>query len=158
MKVSTALGIALLLTIGGSIYFMATSQRMQAEPNITAEPDTFDTQTPPVATIEATFMCAAGKSITAGFSAEIVTIALSDGRTYTLEQTVSASGARYANDGDQIVFWNKGNTAFVEENGTTTFTDCIEEVVDTAGAVEPMVAEGTPENEQDADMIGSVDE
>ena len=43
-----------------------------------------------------------------------------------LPQTISASGARYANDDESIVFWNKGNTAFITENGpdNITYKDC----------------------------------
>jgi membrane-bound inhibitor of C-type lysozyme len=37
---------------------------------------------------------------------------------------VSGSGARYANSNESFVFWNKGNTAFIEENGKTTYSNC----------------------------------
>jgi len=53
-----------------------------------------------------------------------VDLKLSDGRVMTLPQTMSGSGARYANAGETIVFWNKGNTAFIEEGGKTTFDGC----------------------------------
>lgn len=52
-----------------------------------------------------------------------VEIALSDGRKMILRQTVSASGARYANTDESIVFWIKGDTAFLEENGEKTYRD-----------------------------------
>ena len=42
-----------------------------------------------------------------------------------LLQAISASGARYANTDESFVFWNKGNTAFIEENQKITFKDCI---------------------------------
>lgn len=90
--------------------------------------------------IPAHFVCTGGKSIDAIFLNEppipstapdmpptpqgSVRLVLSDGRTMTLPQTLSASGARYANTGESIIFWNKGNTAFMEENGTTTFDGC----------------------------------
>lgn len=71
------------------------------------------------------FACADQKTINAHFSEGGVTLELSDGRTFTLEQSPSASGARYSNEGDQVVFWNKGNTAFVEEEGSVVYSDCV---------------------------------
>jgi hypothetical protein len=53
-----------------------------------------------------------------------VRLVLSDGRNLTLPQAMSASGARYANKDESIVFWNKGDTAFLEENGRTTYEGC----------------------------------
>lgn len=79
------------------------------------------------ARVEALFTCADGKSIDATFintGKSRVQLVFSDGRKMTLPQTMSASGARYANDTGTIVFWNKGNTAFVQENGQTTYADC----------------------------------
>ena len=78
------------------------------------------------ATIKATFNCSAGKTISAEFSNEKVELELSDDRKIELLQVVSASGARFANSDESFVFWNKGDTAFIEENGQTTFTDCLE--------------------------------
>ena len=51
---------------------------------------------------------------------------LSDGRVLRLPQALSASGARYANAAESIVFWNKGNTAFIEEKGNTTYDGCVD--------------------------------
>ena len=79
----------------------------------------------PVAT--ATFKCAKAKSIAATFYADKVDLKLSDGRSMTLPQVISGSGARYANADESFVFWNKGNTAFVTEgaNETMSFADCV---------------------------------
>ncbi len=79
-------------------------------------------------TINASFACSGGQTIKASFyngSDSFVDLSLSDGRTLRVPQTISASGARYASADELFVFWNKGNTAFVEENGTTTFADCL---------------------------------
>ena len=80
----------------------------------------------PVAT--ATFKCAKAKSITATFYADKVDLKLSDGRSMSLPQVISGSGARYANADESFVFWNKGNTAFVTEGAdqTSTFSDCVD--------------------------------
>ena len=79
----------------------------------------------PVAT--ANFKCAKGKSIVATFYADSVELKLSDGRSMTLPQVMSGSGARYANEDETFVFWNKGDTAFVTEgaDGTQTYSDCV---------------------------------
>ena len=79
-------------------------------------------------TISALFTCGAGKAFNAVFvnrEPASVKLTLSDGRNLTLPQTTSGSGARYASEGDKIVFWNKGNTAFIEEGGKQTFTNCV---------------------------------
>ena len=52
-------------------------------------------------------------------------LTLSDGREISLPQGPSGSGARYANADDSFVFWNKGNTAFIEESGKTTYSGCV---------------------------------
>jgi membrane-bound inhibitor of C-type lysozyme len=78
---------------------------------------------------DVTFNCEAGKSIHAVFYPESVGLILSDGRALSLPQTISGSGARYANADESIVFWNKGNTAFITEgsDGATTYGNCVVE-------------------------------
>ena len=70
------------------------------------------------------FNCIENKNIRAIFFKDRVELSLSDGRNMLLYQAVSASGARYANPDESFVFWNKGDTAFVEEGSQTTFKDC----------------------------------
>lgn len=79
----------------------------------------------PVST--ATFVCAGGKSIVAEFYPDEVALTLSDGRDLALPQAMSGSGARYANADESIVFWNKGNTAFLSEGSddAITYEDCV---------------------------------
>jgi putative hemolysin len=77
--------------------------------------------------IRAHFTCRGGKSIDATFvngTINTVDLKLPDGRSMSLPETRSGSGARYANADESFVFWNKGNTAFVEENGKTTLDGC----------------------------------
>ena len=71
------------------------------------------------------FNCADQKSIKAKFYKSRVAIVLSDGRSRSLPQVISASGARYANKDESFVFWNKGDTAFINENNEETFKDCV---------------------------------
>lgn len=70
------------------------------------------------------FDCAEGKIIEAVFQKEKVTLILPGQRIINLPQVLSGSGARYANTDESIVFWNKGDTAFVEEGGARTFDGC----------------------------------
>ena len=58
--------------------------------------------------------------------ANSVSLKLSDGRSLTVPQAMSASGARYANKDETFVFWNKGDTAFVTEgkDGKETYSGC----------------------------------
>lgn len=57
-----------------------------------------------------------------------VVVQLSDGRKFTLPQTLSGSGIRYADSSGTFVFWSKGDTAFVEEGSsqTVTYRDCVQ--------------------------------
>ncbi len=95
----------------------------------------------PAPTATATFYCDAGKTIAASFYAGAaptdtkpgepprpggsVELLLSDGRTLSLDQTISGSGARYANPDESIVFWNKGDGLTFTENGAQTYMGCI---------------------------------
>ncbi len=56
-----------------------------------------------------------------------VVVQLSDGRKFSLPQTLSGSGIRYADSSGTFVFWSKGDTAFVEEGSsqTVTYRDCV---------------------------------
>ena len=90
---------------------------------------------------QASYKCANGETITAAFykgeqkTAEpgqppvpngSVKIALSDGRSFDLPQTISADGGRYANNDESFVFWDKGGTALVLENGKEIdYTGCV---------------------------------
>jgi putative hemolysin len=80
--------------------------------------------------VQATFRCADDRSIEVVFSngaRNSASLAPSDGRSLSLPQGPSGSGARYASDGDRVVFWNKGDTAFLEEDGRMTYRDCVAE-------------------------------
>jgi membrane-bound inhibitor of C-type lysozyme len=73
------------------------------------------------------FGCNGDKTIDATFYADLVDLTLSDGRSLSLPQTMSGSGIRYANADETIVFWSKGDTAFITEGAdeTETYSDCI---------------------------------
>ncbi len=71
------------------------------------------------------YSCDAGKTIMSKVGTDSTTITLSDDRTYTLAQAVSASGVRYTNTDATVEFWVKGDNAFLSENGTTTYANCV---------------------------------
>ncbi|MBP9711340.1 MAG: MliC family protein [Candidatus Pacebacteria bacterium] len=56
-----------------------------------------------------------------------VDVVLSDGRSMTLPQTLSASGIRYANQDESLIFWSKGSGAFVVEGDAETYSGCTEQ-------------------------------
>lgn len=74
------------------------------------------------------YACGDGKAIAATYYADHVDLKLSDGRAMSLPQTMSGSGIRYADADETIVFWSKGNTAFVTEGdpNSPTFRNCVQ--------------------------------
>ena len=56
-----------------------------------------------------------------------VSLVLGDGRRLDLPQTVSGSGIRYADKGENVVFWSKGEAAFLEEGPAqaVTYKGCV---------------------------------
>lgn len=122
------LGIVLIIIVGiGFWYYVPRAQAPVAGGK-------------PIA--QASYTCNAGKTIHASFyrgeprpaaSADqppvpggSVFVSLSDGRTMTLPQTISASGVRYANADESFVFWTKGNGALVlENNQEKSYIGCI---------------------------------
>ena len=124
--------IAVILYIG--TYFIAFSlgQQVQlikdelaqkAPLEIQAPAQTSSTDNNNVIT-SASFGCDRGKTINAVFFGSRVELTLSDGRNMNIAQGISASGARYTNEDESFVFWNKGDTAFVQEGNKTTYENC----------------------------------
>lgn len=82
-----------------------------------------------VSPVSARFYCPKNLTIDANFyynsmKNSYVSLIFSDQRKYNLTQVISASGARYANSDESFVFWNKGDNAFIMENGVTTIDNC----------------------------------
>lgn len=72
------------------------------------------------------YSCSDKKAVGVQYYKDKVHVGLSDGREYTLPQAVSASGARYANENESIVLWNKGNGVFFQEGSLITYSSCTE--------------------------------
>lgn len=69
-----------------------------------------------------------------------VDLVLSDGRAFTLPQTISADGIRYANPDESFVFWSKGNGALVLEHNTDqTYIGCVALTPDLGGLPQTFV-------------------
>lgn len=84
------------------------------------------------------FQCEQGKSITATFFPHHdvnVKLSLSDGRELSLPHAISADGARYASASGHVVFWTKGNTAFITREGKQTFSGCVRVAADPGGTL-----------------------
>lgn len=142
MKIRT---IAILIIILVAAFFVMT--KYVRSPQI--ETPTATSSSGPIAT--AHYTCDGGKSIDAEFyqGAAVPSVAgqppvpggsvhvvLSDGREMTLKQTISADGVRYSNGDPSIkegqpgaetfVFWSKGNSALVQENGSqAAYANCM---------------------------------
>lgn len=114
--------VALVVFLGGFGVWRWMSPSSTTE-SITVTP------TDDVVVNEVYFGCANDKTVYAKFYAHKVDLDLSDGRKVTIPQIVSASGARYANTDESFVFWNKGDTATIEEKSAggmlTTFESCV---------------------------------
>ncbi|MEI7688865.1 MAG: DUF333 domain-containing protein [Candidatus Nomurabacteria bacterium] len=106
--------VVVLIIIITDIYLYKLPQK-----EVTVTPVTNDT-----IVNSAIFNCLENKNIKAIFYARKLELNLSDGRNLILPQNISASGARYTNSDESFIFWNKGDTAFVEEKGVTTFKEC----------------------------------
>ena len=76
--------------------------------------------------VDVSYMCAEDKALVAIYREGSVSLKLSDGRDLALPQVIAASGIRYANEDESFVFWSKGESAFIEENGAMTYAECAE--------------------------------
>jgi len=79
--------------------------------------------------VRVSYACDQGKTIDATYTASEVAISRNKGPEVTLPQVVSGSGVRYATLDESLVFWNKGNTAFVLENNIETYSNCTDTTV-----------------------------
>lgn len=145
MKKNILIILAVIIVAVGGWYF-STHPAPQAPSNNGTADNGGSTAEQPIAT--AHYQCDGGKTIDAAFykggpAPEVkpgeppvptgsAKVSLSDGRTMTLHQTLSADGARYS-DGDPMkqgdesfVFWSKGNGALVlENNKEKSYIGCV---------------------------------
>ena len=126
--------IILILALSAGGFFLFNNLRNNSADTEQANSDeqTTEVSQEPTRTpsTEAIYTCADDKTIQAAFYKEgefpSATVNLSDGTSALLYQVESASGARYANSDESMVFWNQGNESFVEEAGEKTYINCVE--------------------------------
>lgn len=124
-----------VVVIVGGIFFLQTHKNR----SITS----YDDMTPERTLIDTvSYICDEGKTITATYydgptmptpapgeppvPTGSVDVVLDTSPTTTLMQTLSASGIRYANEDESLVFWSKGNEALVMRHNAMdlTYTNC----------------------------------
>lgn len=112
--------ILIIILIGGVVMILKKNQMKSA---IKEKPAV---SSPTI--VSASYTCDDDKTIQSQFYNNQVELELSDGRTLLLAQALSGSGVRFTNWDESVTFWNKGNTAFIEEgpNDTTTYENCIQ--------------------------------
>jgi membrane-bound inhibitor of C-type lysozyme len=115
--------VILLVIVGYSV--------IHKTPVATAPVIPVNTTTPAVPVVSSTtYSCDTGSTIAASFTANSAILNLSDGRDLTLPQIVSADGAQYQQG--NILFVTKGDQGFLQENGNTTYSNCIANASTTA--------------------------
>lgn len=119
-KIIIFFGVVLLILIGAIIFNYYHKQTLM--PVVSPSPKAS-------LIADASFSCDDNKTIQADFYPNQVMLRLSDGRNLTVPQAISADGARYANSDESFVFWNKGNTAFVQEGQATSYSDCVQDAM-----------------------------
>ena len=72
------------------------------------------------------YQCEGGRTFEATYTVDQVKLTLAGREAITLPQVRSASGVRYS-DG-KLTLFTKGNDAFIEEDGTPTYSACIGEL------------------------------
>lgn len=127
-KTIFSLLILVIVLVGIWLYFKKTNN-LSTE-GISTELSSVNYSCSSGKTIRAAFYDGETKSAAAAGEPPIpggsVKIKLSDGRIMTLLQTISASGIRYANKDESFVFWSKGNSALVLEDGVEkNYIGCI---------------------------------
>ncbi len=70
------------------------------------------------------YLCGTQKAVLKSPEAERALLQI-DGKKYVITQTIAASGAKYVNEEEKVVFWGKGNEASLEIDNVI-FPKCIE--------------------------------
>ena len=77
--------------------------------------------------LKVSFMCDAGKTMTASFhltADQGVDLMLSDGRSMSLKHVDSADSAQYVSADGNTILWSKGQGTFLQEGSATTYSNC----------------------------------
>ena len=132
--------LRILTVIAAFLVLLAAIVLLMMSPKPDDNPDEMSGFTEPVLINQLNYLCRDDKSIDVSYyETEATTtipggplldglaeVSLSDGRQYTIRQTVSADGVRYATAGEDFVFWSKGNGALVLENNVEkSYIGCV---------------------------------
>lgn len=105
--------ISIAAVIVGYMYYS------KAEPKAVLTDSDFEYNAP--------YTCSGLKIIQTAFAEKggVIRLSLSDKRVFILEKTsIQDSGTAYANDDRSVVFFVKDEGAYLEENGTATYSGC----------------------------------
>ncbi len=131
--------IALIILIVGG-YFAITRHFFGSSNTSTTATTTAATTTSPVIN-SVTYSCDGGNTIAASYTQNAVALTLSDGRSLTMPQTESGSGIRYelvatstgAASSTDSIFWSEGDNAFMTENASSTYQNCLAGTITASG-------------------------
>lgn len=121
-KTSTVLVVLIVLAVGLYVAYQASTSNEQATHLQPAGSSEASNQNPQNGTTIVDYYCENG-TIIASYSDNSVVLSLSDNRILNLAQAPSGSGVRYENG--TIAFLTKGNNAFLQEDGKTTYDKCV---------------------------------
>jgi hypothetical protein len=76
--------------------------------------------------IIAKYICEGNQKVRVDYYENFVYIKFEGIKTY-LQRTISASGVRFANGDESLVFWGKGDGAFIELDGVIYIDNCVVE-------------------------------
>ncbi len=148
IKFTLIFGIVVLIAVGVWMVLRIASPAPGSNPKpvVTTQP----------ADVTVAYACDAGIAITATYhpgavippatpgeppkSTGTVIVTLADGKKMTLPQAISADGARYANEDESTVFWNKGRGVMYTDSNSKTSLNCIEVAIDPGGLTETYVS------------------
>ena len=127
-KQNLYLSIAIIILAGVAVALLMRRPVQNPNPS-TVVTDATATATNPAAPQDfpVSFICDDNKSIAAVFhlpADQTLDITVSDGRSTTLNHVTSVDGARYASPDGSVVFWSKGQGAFLQEGTVTTYANC----------------------------------
>jgi membrane-bound inhibitor of C-type lysozyme len=126
-KLLMIVGVLIMLVVLGGGFYLFKNFSDSSTKSGYEEMSGAPTSVPAPGKIEKNYTCAGDKTIVAIFNNDTdmsVDIALSDGITMNLPHVEAASGAKYTNEDESIVFWTQGNEAYLEEDGKETYSDC----------------------------------
>ncbi len=126
MTFKRAVFFIVILVLVGVVGYSLVYKYKTPNSDTTTPATTTDQVTPDTSSGTATTMnysCDAGKTIAATYANNSAALKLSDGRTLTLPQTISADGVQYGQG--NVLFVTKGDQAFLQENSAITFNNCL---------------------------------